>query len=339
MHSILGLNLKEIEGFVVRKGYESYRTRQILEWIYDKAIIDFNQMSSIPRELREELSNNFSIIPFELVTQLQGDEATKFLFITPDGLKFESVIIIHPDRVTICVSTQIGCPIGCKFCATGEAFNRNLTYEEIIGQYIFAKNNIKRHISGIVFMGMGEPFLNEEEVYKALKVFIGDFEISPRHIIVSTSGIPKGIINLANNFPRVKLAFSLWSVEPEVRKELVPTGKIYPLEEIIKSIKEYIRITQNRVSIEYTLVKGINDSITDAYKLLKLFEGLPVFFNIIPYNPKDQGTRGLIPEIEDSIRFISILKKSKREAHLRLSKGVKISAACGQLGGTYERVK
>jgi 23S rRNA (adenine2503-C2)-methyltransferase len=339
MRSILGLSPKEIEGFVIRNGYESYRARQILEWIYDKAIIDFEEMSSIPRGLQKELSKNFSIIPFNLVTQLQGDDATKFLFITPDNLNFESVVITHPDRVTLCVSTQIGCPVGCKFCATGEVFNRNLRCEEIIAQYIFAQNTIKRRISGVVFMGMGEPFLNEEEVYKALNIFIGDLKISPRHITVSTSGIPNGIINLANNFPRVKFAFSLWSADPEVRKELIPTGKIYPLEEIIKSIKEYIRITQNRVSIEYTLIKGINDSLNDAYKLVELFKGLPVFFNIILYNPKNIDTRELVPEVKDAMRFISILKKFKREAHLRVSKGIKISAACGQLRGAYERTQ
>ncbi|MGC8889247.1 MAG: 23S rRNA (adenine(2503)-C(2))-methyltransferase RlmN [bacterium] len=336
MRSILELTLKEIEDFIVEAGYEPYRARQVLEWIYDKVVLDFEQMSSIPKSLREELSKVFSIVPFQLVKRLDDDETTKFLFNTSDNLRFESVVITHPDRVTLCVSTQIGCPVGCRFCATGESFSRNLNSEEIIGEYIFAQSIVKRRISGIVFMGMGEPLLNEKELYKAISKFISDFTISPRHITISTSGIPQGIVALARNFPRVKLAFSLWSADPEVRKELVPTGRVYHLEEIIKSIKEYIEITHNRISIEYTIIKGINDSLDDAYKLVKLFKGLPVFFNIIPYNPKDNMTKEFVPDIEDVMRFISVLERFKKEVHLRSSKGAKISAACGQLRGAYE---
>jgi 23S rRNA (adenine2503-C2)-methyltransferase len=339
MRSILELTPKEIEGFIAKSGYEPYRSRQVLEWIYDKAIIDFNQMSSVPRGLREELSRTFCIIPFQLIDKLEGDGAIKLLFVTPDNLSFESVIITHPERSTLCVSTQIGCPVGCRFCATGETFNRNLRSEEIVAEYIFAQNIIGRRISGIVFMGMGEPLLNEEEVYKAISKFIDDFRISPRHITISTSGIPKGIVNLAKNFPKVKLAFSLWSADPEVRKELVPISKIYPLEEVIRSIGEYVEITHNRVSIEYTVIKGVNDSIEDAYKLIDLFKGFPVFFNIILYNPKDTKTEELVPEMKDVMRFMSVIKRFKREVHLRDSKGVKISAACGQLRGIYERTK
>lgn len=339
MRSILGIDKEELKDIIIKEGYEPYRVRQILEWIYDKAVLDFYSMSNLPKGLRNFLSNNFSIVPFDLVACTQNEETVKFLFKTEDDLKFESVLIFHHNRRTLCISSQIGCPIGCKFCATGESFYRNLKYEEIIGQYVFARSYIKKDIRGIVFMGMGEPFLNEENVFKTIDTLTQELNISPRHITVSTSGIPQGIINLAHRNPRVRLAFSLWTSDEEKRKMLVPLANSYKLESIIKSLKDYVQITGNRISIEYTLLKGLNDSRDDAYKLVEIFSDIPVFFNIILYNPKDEATKIYRTSVEEALRFVSLIKNLGKEAYLRISKGSEISGACGQLRTAYERSK
>lgn len=339
MPSILGLDSKELENIILQKGYESYRIRQLIEWIYKKGELDFSIMSNLPLEIRNFLSYNFSVLPFEFVNSFSCEDTVKFLFKTEDNLTFESVLIFHPNRTTLCISTQIGCPVRCKFCATGEIFYRNLRYEEIIGQYVFAKNYIKSDIRGIVFMGMGEPFLNEEALYRSIDSLTEIVGISPRHITVSTSGIPEGISNIAHRNPKVKLALSLWSPDEEKREFLVPTSKKYPLREIVESLKEYVKITGNRVSIEYTLLKGINDRISDAHKLVGIFKGIPVFFNIILYNPKDNDTKIYRTSIEEALRFVELIKSFGKEAHLRISKGSEISGACGQLRAVYERSK
>lgn len=339
MHSILGIKDEELKDIIIKKGYEPYRVRQILEWIYDKAVLDFYSMSNLPKELRSFLSNNFSILPFELLTYAQDEEAIKFLFKTEDDLTFESVLIFHHNRRTVCLSSQIGCPIRCKFCVTGEFFYRNLTYEEIIGQYIFVKSYIKRDIRSIVFMGMGEPFLNEDNVYRAIDTLISKMKISPRHITISTSGIPRGIENLSRRNPKVRLAFSIWSPDDEKRKLLVPLANRYKLNDILESLRKYVNVTGNRISVEYTLLKGINDSIDDAYKLVNIFRDIPVFFNVILYNPKDKSTEIYRTSVEESQKFVELLKSLGKEAYLRISKGLKIFGACGQLKGAYERVE
>ncbi|MGC8971722.1 MAG: 23S rRNA (adenine(2503)-C(2))-methyltransferase RlmN [bacterium] len=339
MRSILGIDREELKDIILKEGYEPYRVQQILEWIYDKAVLDFYPMSNIPKSLRDFLSRNFSIVPFDLIACVQDEETVKFLFKTEDNLKFESVLIFHHNRRTLCLSSQIGCPIRCKFCATGESFYRNLRYEEIIGQYVFAKSYIKKDIRGIVFMGMGEPFLNEENVYKTIDILIQELNISPRHITISTSGIPQGIINLAHRNPKIRLAFSLWTPDEEKRKALVPVANSYKLESIIKSLKEYVQITGNRISVEYTLLKGLNDSKDDAYKLVELFSSIPVFFNIILYNPKDETTQNYRTSVGEALRFVNLIKILGKEAYLRISKGAEISGACGQLRAAYERSK
>ncbi|MCX7796967.1 MAG: 23S rRNA (adenine(2503)-C(2))-methyltransferase RlmN [bacterium] len=339
MLSILGIKDEELKDIVIKEGYEPYRAQQILDWIYDKAIPDFYSMSNLPKELRNFLSDNFSVLPFEPLSYIRDEDTVKFLFKTKDDLTFESVLIFHHNRVTVCLSSQIGCPIRCKFCATGDSFHRNLTYEEIIGQYIFAKGYIRRDIRGIVFMGMGEPFLNEENVYKTIDTLISKIKISPRHITISTSGIPQGIENLSLRKPNVRLAFSIWTPDEEKRKLLVPLANKYKLDDILKSLRKYVSVTGNRISVEYTLLKGINDSLNDAYKLVKLFSDIPVFFNVILYNPKDRPTEIYRTSIEEAQRFVDLLKSLGKEAYLRISKGLKISGACGQLRSTYERVE
>jgi len=337
MRSILGINSEELRDILIEKGYEPYRVRQILEWIYDKAVLDFYSMSNLPKELRNFLSSNFSVIPFDLATYAQDEETIRFVFKTEDNLTFESVVIFHHNRITLCLSSQIGCPIGCKFCATGESFHRNLTYEEIIGQYIFARSYVKKDIRSIVFMGMGEPFLNEENVFRAIDTFIQELNISPRHITVSTSGIPRGIINLAHKHPKVRLAFSLWTPDERKREGLVPLANTYKLEIILRSLKEYVSITGNRISVEYTLLKGINDDIDDAHRLVEFFKDVPVFFNVILYNPKDRDTEAYRTSVKEALRFVDLIKSLGKEAYLRISKGERISGACGQLRTAYER--
>jgi len=330
------LSFKELENFVTSMGLEKYRAKQIANWLYKKNVSSFDEMTNISKEVRRLLSEKAKINVLKLVRKEKSKDGTiKYLFELPDGNKIETVFIPEREWNTLCVSTQVGCPIGCSFCLTAkDGFTRNLTCGEIVDQYVQVQKDVgeENRISNVVFMGMGEPLLNFESVKKAVEILTGKngIDLSTRKVTISTVGIIPGIRRMAKEMNRVKLAVSLHGTTNEVRNKLVPINRKYPIEELFKALREYPADNTRRIMIEYVMLKGINDSMEDAKRLVKLIRGLPVKVNLIPFNPYEGA------EFEPSSRrqierFQRYLWDNNIAAFIRESKGQDISAACGML--------
>ncbi len=315
-------------------GWERYRADQISDWIYDKKVFDFQAMTNLSKEQRKILSENYRIDKLELVEKRVSkiDGTTKFLWKLEDGNTIESVLIYHKNRVSACVSTQVGCPVGCKFCATGlSGYVRNLRAGEIVAQILHMEREEKIRVGNVVFMGMGEPFLNYENSIKALKIMNHPKQIGIgiRHITVSTVGIPDKIVEFAKDGKDARLAISLHASSNYKRDIIVPMNRKYPIEEVLQAAREYQRITGNRISIEYIMIREFNDYDSDAKKLVEILRGLKVFVNLIPVNPVVEEFRK--PSRRRMEAFKNILKRNGIEAEIRREKGADIEAACGQL--------
>ena len=334
----------------------SFRAKQIYQWIYKKYVDSFDEMKNLPKELKEELNNNYYINPLEVInTEESRDGSKKYLFKMRDGNTVESVLLpmkkeetdedgnlIHHAKYTICISSQVGCKIGCAFCLTGKnGFMRNLTPGEIVSQVLMIKklNNIaeNRRVN-IVYMGMGEPLDNLENVVKSVKIFsdIDGLSISPRRQTISTSGLSSQIKKLGEMNLGVLLAISLHAVDDKLREKLMPINKAYNIESIIKAVKEFPIDARKRVMFEYLVMKDINDDIKSAKKLVKLLHGIKAKVNLIFFNPHD-GSEFQRPEVRDVIAFQEYLIKHGVLCTIRESKGLDISAACGQLKDKNER--
>ncbi len=334
----------------------SFRAKQIYQWIYKKYVDSFDKMKNLPKELKEELNNNYYINPLEVInTEESRDGSKKYLFKMRDGNTVESVLLpmkkeetdedgnlLHHAKYTICISSQVGCKIGCAFCLTGKnGFMRNLTPGEIVSQVLMIKklNNIaeNRRVN-IVYMGMGEPLDNLENVVKSVKIFsdIDGLSISPRRQTISTSGLSSQIKKLGEMNLGVLLAISLHAVDDKLREKLMPINKAYNIESIIKAVKEFPIDARKRVMFEYLVMKDINDDIKSAKKLVKLLHGIKAKVNLIFFNPHD-GSEFQRPEIRDVIAFQEYLIKHGVLCTIRESKGLDISAACGQLKDKNER--
>ena len=333
---IKDLTFSELERKVVELNLERYRAKQIARWIYKKFSDSFFSMTDLSKETRKLLSQVFEIDVLKpLKVEKSKDGTRKYLFLLPDGNTIESVFIPERDWNTLCVSTQVGCPIGCSFCLTARSgFVRNLTTAEIIDQYVQVQRDIslEKRISNVVFMGMGEPFLNFENVKKAIEIMTDSnmLDLSTRKITVSTVGIVPGILRMAKEMKKVKLAVSLHAVSDEVRNELVPVNKKYPIKELLKALRQYPTDSVRRIMIEYVMLKGVNDSEEDAQKLVKLLKGLKVKVNLIPFNPFPGSPYEPSP-MERILKFQKILWDNNISAFIRESRGRDISAACGML--------
>ncbi len=341
---------KEIKDILIGNNLSPGRAYQIFNWIYRKFIFDFLEMSDISKKEREFLNENFNIISLDLIKHINGDNVIKFLFKTKDNYFIESVLIIAPkkeetDRLTLCISSQAGCPLGCEFCATGKiGFKKNLSVSEIISQILlieqFIKENLKeftplgenlRHIGNIVFMGMGEPLLNTENTLKAISIltFSGGYNIGERHITISTAGIIPEIEKLLNS--QVRLAISLHTPFQEIREKIMPIAKKYRLSDLIEKLRYYQNITNRRITFEYILISELNDSEKDIIELKKLLSGLKYNLNLINFNPLPDVN--FKPLTEEKIKiFTNILDRHGIPYVLRKSKGAKLYAGCGQLG-------
>lgn len=323
----------------------NFRTNQILKWIYSKWEDDPENFTDLSKEFRKKLKSNFDFRSLELFDYQHSiiTDSIKFAFRTVDGDIVESVLMKHPDRYTLCVSSQVGCNVGCVFCASGMyGLKRNLTTDEIVDQLFLAqqfvhKNEGKR-ISNIVFMGMGEPLVNYNNVLKALNIFTSDwgFKISKRNITLSTSGIIPKIYKLVEDGFKVKLALSLHSPYQSEREKLIPTAKRYHIDELLQSVSYYFLKTKKRVTIEYILLKEINDRVDHARELVRILKkhNMKVLVNLIPYNSIGnvyfEGKLLQEPEIERIKRFEEIIKEHY-EVSIRWSLGRDIDGACGQL--------
>ncbi len=323
---LLGMTTKELEAFVERLGEPKYRGHQIAMWIYQKGVLTFDAMSNLPKALRDKLNEIAIINPLQVIdVRVATDGTTKYLSALPDGETVEFLFIPQDKWDTICVSTQVGCPIGCKFCASGESYARNLTAGEIVGQILIAKS---RNNPNIVFMGMGEPMLNFDNLVKAIRLLNKEVGIGARRMTVSTVGIVQGIRKLAQLGIQVNLAVSLHAPNDELRRKLIP-AKLPNISEVIKACWEYFQATKRRITFEYVLLKGINDKVEQAIELSRLLKGLPCHVNLIPYNHAvgdfERPSKAVIN------RFRQTLIRQGIPATVRRERGTKIQGACGQL--------
>ena len=344
MIDIKSLNRKELETWIQQKGYEPYRGRQIWHWILKKAVPSFEQMSNLPKKLRNLLEEEAVLNPLELVKVLESkeDHTKKYLFRLMDGYYIESVLIpeLEKDYFTICVSSQAGCAMGCKFCLTAkQGFKRNLRTSEIVEQVVQVKRDMSKpsKLRNIVFMGMGEPLANYDSVIKAIEILIDPYgmNFSHRRVTVSTCGIVPKIESLGKDCT-VNLAVSLNATTDEVRSFLMPINKKYPLKELISACKKFPLPNRRRITFEYVLIKGINDSEEDAIRLINLLRGIKAKINLIPLNPA-KGLEFSSPSWDQILRFQKILIDKNLTAIIRKSRGKDILAACGQLSGSYGR--
>jgi len=346
---LLGLSMEEIERTIVNLGLPRFRARQIYHWLYKHHVHSFYQMNNLPKDLRHFLNKNVSItVPRVVKARISRDGTRKFLLELADKKRIETVAIpqFREDgkKYTICVSSQVGCPVGCKFCATGQSgFERDLTAAEIIGQVVVVEREIKqrekpvpgnRYLTNVVFMGMGEPLLNLDAVLKAIRI-INDEQgigIGQRHITISTAGFIPGIRVLAESGLQVTLAVSLHATTNEVRNRIIPMNRRYPLESLIESISYYIEKTGRRVTFEYLLLDEVNSSVQDAYRLSSIVKPLLANVNLIPYNQTDR-VHYHRPDQDTINSFLSCLTREGVNVTLREEMGGDIEAACGQLKG------
>ncbi|KUO52435.1 MAG: hypothetical protein APF76_05215 [Desulfitibacter sp. BRH_c19] len=339
MKDILNYTKEELADMLQEAGFPSYRGKQIYEWLYTKLIDKPDEMNNLPLALRLWLKNNFNckfpVIIKEQISKIDG--TTKFLLQLKDKKTVETVLMFHGGknsrkRKTLCISSQIGCPIGCVFCATGKmGLDRNLTTGEVIGQILTV---IQRHgdIDNIVYMGMGEPLLNYDSVIKSIRIIIDEpgLNISVRKITISTCGLVPEIKKLAEEAIPLTLAISLHASNNELRNVLVPINRKYPIEDLLDSVKFFIDKTNRKVTFEYILAKDLNDSIYHAKQLAELLRSLLCNINIIPANPVE-GTEMRKPNAKTVNNFCHILQSKGIETVVRSEKGSDIDAACGQL--------
>jgi 23S rRNA (adenine2503-C2)-methyltransferase len=339
--SIKSLTLEELKSGFVAEGAPAYRAKQVTDWIYKKRAESFEAMTDLPAKTRAELAAKYSFAEPEVVRVLGSKDTTrKFLLRLRDASSIETVLIpASPalygetsDRLTICVSTQVGCAYGCKFCASGlEGFSRNLTADEIVDQLLVVERESGEAIDNIVFMGMGEPLANLTNVLRAIRIINAPWglEIGARHITISTSGLAPQIRKLAAEPTQFRLAISLHGATDEVRSRIMPVNRKYPLEVLFDACDFYVA-KKKRLLFEYILIAGVNDSDEQAHLLAKHARRLNAKINLIPYNTVE-GLNWSRPSRERQEIFLGILREQGAVATLRREKGHDIAAACGQL--------
>lgn len=334
MESIYNFTEKQLKEYLVSVGQKPFRASQIYEWIYRHHIKSFDEITNMKKDFIEVLKKDFSLERLELVTRQDSSDGTKkFLFRLADGNLIETVLMTHDYGYSVCVTTQVGCNMGCVFCASGMKKKlRNLNTSEIVLQILMASELAEVRISHVVVMGIGEPFDNYDNVLDFFKIInhpLG-LEIGARHITVSTCGLVNKIYDYADFDLQVNLAISLHAPNDEIRNQIMPINKAYSLSELISAITYYINKTNRRVTLEYILLKGINDSINCANELANLVHGLNVYINLIPYNEvKEKPYRRSTKESMHA--FFDQLKKRSLNVTLRKEQGSDIDAACGQL--------
>jgi 23S rRNA (adenine2503-C2)-methyltransferase len=338
MINLLDLNLEELKQWMKSNNESEFRAKQVFDWVY-KNVWDFDEMKNIPNLLKEKLKNNFFIdIPkIQELFESNTDETKKFLFKFKDGNLIESVLMKYKHGYSICVSTQVGCRMGCKFCAsTVEGMVRNLTGGEILSQIIAAQKTIDGRISNVVLMGSGEPLDNFENVMKFLELVNATYglNLGQRHITLSTCGIVPKIRELADRDLQITLAISLHAATDENRKKIMPIANKYSIVDILDACQYYINRTGRRITFEYALVKDVNDTEEEARNLSMLIKGMLCHVNLIPVNTIKENTYTR-PSKEKIIAFQKILTAANIEATVRREMGTDINAACGQLRRNY----
>jgi len=319
---------------VIANGQPKFRAAQIFDWLYVKQVASFDEMKNVPKALLELIGNVFDFTTFEVVKHQEASDGTnKFLFRLADGNTIETVLMKQSYGLSICVTTQIGCRMGCSFCAsTIGGLVRNLEAGEIVGQIIHVARFMRERIGHVVVMGIGEPFENYDAMSSFIHIINHDsgLNIGARHITVSTSGIVPKIYDFANDHKQVSLGISLHAANDYLRTKIMRINRAYPLSELMKAVRYYLKETNRRITFEYVLMKDVNDLDEHAYQLAKLVKGMHCHVNLIPMNPVEE--LGISRSSKDQItKFKEILEKEKVNVTVRREMGANIDAACGQL--------
>ncbi len=333
-------NLEELENYIESVGEKKFRARQIFSWIWAKNASCFDDMTDVKKEFREFLNNNCTILDCKIKTrQISTDGTIKYLIEYNDGLMAEAVLMRFDNRsnLSMCVSCQVGCKMNCKFCATGHnGFKRNLTSYEIVSQILLCQQDTGLKVTNIVFMGQGEPLDNFENIKKAIELINKNLQISIRRMTLSTSGIVPKIIELSNNDLIPTLAISLHAPNHKIREQIMPIEKKYNIEDLKKALIKYNQKTKDRITIEYILIGGLNDTIECAKELIEYLKDIKCNINLIPYNPVVTNDFKK-PNKKDMMKFKYLLEATGKKVTIRLERGADIDAACGQLAGKQNK--
>lgn len=335
--SLVGADRSELAALLEPRPDAPLRAKQIARHIYQRGASDFDQMSDLPAELRENLAARTRIMPLEVASELESSDGVRKLLVHGgDHQVVECVLLPYEDRVSCCVSTQVGCPMGCRFCATGlGGYDRNLTAGEIVGQVLLLQQRSSRRISHLAMMGMGEPLLNLPNLLKALRLLHDEVGMSYRNLTVSTVGIVPQIEALAEAKLPIHLALSLHSPLDEVRDALMPVNHKWPVAEVMAAMRSYQRVTGRKITIEYLLIGDITDTPEQAAALARLVRGVPSVVNLIPFNWVDTGEGFKRPDRGRVRAFRGILEAQRVNVTERVERGHDIAAACGQLAGQH----
>ncbi len=333
MNSIFDYTIEMLEEYFLSIGEKKFKAKQVFEWLYQKRVYNFDDMSNLSIDLRNKLKKDFDISLLKLRKKQESEDTSKYLFELFDGNLIESVLMRHDYGISVCVSSQIGCNMGCAFCESGRLKKvRDLQAYEIVTQILMIEDDIKERISSVVVMGIGEPFDNYDNLMRFIRI-INDpkgIAIGARHITVSTSGLIKGIEKYANENLQTNLAVSLHAPNNTIRNKIMPVNKAFKIEELIDAISKYIEKTNRRVTIEYLMLDNVNDSIECADELASLLKGLNVYVNLIPYN-ETSHIEFKKSSNEQVMKFYDELKKKGINVTVRRRFGSLIDAACGQL--------
>lgn len=333
MKSIYSIKREDLEEYFVSKGDKKFRATQVFEWLYRKKAKSFDEMTNLNKKTIEMLNSEFYFDTLKLVKKQEDNLVKKYLFELNDGNRIESVLMYHDYGISICISSQIGCNMGCAFCESGRLKKvRNLTSDEMLMQVLKVEEDINERISHIVIMGIGEPFDNYDNFMNFIRIVNDPYgpAIGSRHITVSTSGLVPKIYEFIKEDIGVNLAISLHAPNDEIRNKIMKVNKAYNIESIMKAVKDYIKVTNRRVTFEYIMLKDINDSKECAYELCNLLKGVNCYVNLIPYNETNNiGFKRT--KNEQILKFYDILKKGRINVTIRKEFGTKVSAACGQL--------
>ena len=333
MRNIYDFTLKELENYFLEIGDKKFRAVQLYDFLYKKRISDVNLMTNISKKIKEHVLSNFSFEKIKLIVKQEDKDVKKYLFELLDGQRIESVLMYHDYGISICVSSQVGCNMGCRFCESGRLKKvRNLEAYEIVQQILMIEEEIGERITHVVVMGIGEPFDNYDNLMRFVKIInepkgIG---LGSRHITISTCGLIPGIKKFMNEDGQVNLAISLHAPNDNIRKQIMPIAQVYDMDNLFDVIREYIKKTNRRVTMEYIMLESVNDSSDCALELVKRLKGLNCYVNLIPYNE----TENIIYKRSKSSQirnFYDILKKNNINVTIRKEFGSKVDAACGQL--------
>ena len=334
MKNIKDFDLKELQEELVNIGEKKFRAEQIFKWLYQEKVKSFDEMTNLSLDLREKLKDNYTICNFKILRKLESKDGTiKYLFDLLDGNAIETVLMSYHHGYSICISTQIGCKMGCTFCAsTGINFIRSLTSGEIVEQILAVEQDTGIKISNVVYMGIGEPLDNYYNVINSIHIINNPkgLNIGARHISVSTSGLVPKIYKLADENIQCTLSISLHATNNEKRSSMMPVNNAYPIEELLEACKYYIEKTHRRISFEYALAKNNNDNLEDAKELIKLLRGMLCHVNLIPINKIENGKYDKSSN-ENIMKFRDYLNEHGIVATIRRELGSDIDAACGQL--------